>query len=150
MKDGCLGKCIDCSKADSRNRLKEKMKSPSWVKKERERQAIKNKRDWKQKTLRYREKYPEKYAALLKSQRMKTKTKGNHKHHWSYNKEHYKDIIELSEEDHLTVHRHIIYDQERMMYRVAVKFGCWSIGTLIDTKEKSLNYYSQLLFKEII
>jgi len=95
------------------------------------------------------EKYPEKYKAKNKSQRLKREVKGNHLHHWSYNEEHYKDVIELSVADHNTIHRHIIYDQERMMYRVAVKFGCWSIGTLIDTKEKSLNYYSQLLFKEI-
>ena len=64
---------------------------------------------------------------------MKAKTHGNNLHHWSYNDEHFKDVIELNVKDHAMVHRHIIYDQERMMYRDLD-------GVLLDTRERHIEY----------
>lgn len=84
----------------------------------------------------YNKKYPEKIKAKIKAQRnIDIKTKGNHRHHWSYNEEHYLDVIELSEKDHNTAHRFMIYDQERRMYRTLK-------GELLDTKEGHLLYIS--------
>lgn len=77
----------------------------------------------------YNEKYPEKRAATLKSQRMKPPLAGLVKHHWSYNEIHFKDVIWLRSADHAFVHRFIIYDQERRMYR-----RCED-NVLLDTKE---------------
>lgn len=51
------------------------------------------------------------------------------KHHWSYNVEHYKDIIWLTKKQHKKGHRFLIYDQERMMYRR------YDTNELLDTKE---------------
>jgi hypothetical protein len=61
---------------------------------------------------------------------MKPLIKGNQLHHWSYNKEHYKDVIELTPKEHHKAHRFIVYDQERMMYRTFDK------NLLLDTRER--------------
>jgi hypothetical protein len=52
------------------------------------------------------------------------------KHHWSYNEEHFKDVIWLTKKEHMKGHRFIIYDQERKMYRRI------DTNELLDTKEK--------------
>lgn len=159
MADGHLNKCSSCCKKEAKEREEKQRQNPDWVEKERERgrekyrrlgYKNKHKETYEQKKLamkRYAEKYPEKVNAKTKSQRLKPKIKGNHLHHWSYNEKHYKDVIELSVQDHYTIHRYIIYDQERMMYRVAVELGLWKVGTLLDTREKSENYYNQVLSK---
>lgn len=84
----------------------------------------------------YKNKYPEKYLAKNKSQRLPCK-KGNQLHHWSYNEEHYKDVIELSVSDHALLHRNMIYYQERMMYRNIN-------GILLDTKESHIELLNKL------
>ena len=84
----------------------------------------------------HRKKYPEKYKARNKSQRIPCQ-KGNQLHHWSYNEEHYKDVIELSVSDHALLHRNMIYDQERMMYRN-------TDGILLDAKESHIELLNKL------
>jgi hypothetical protein len=64
---------------------------------------------------------------------MKSPFEGAEKHHWSYNKEHYKDVIWLSKKDHMKAHRFIKYDQERMMYRDLN-------GYLLETKARHEQY----------
>ena len=86
------------------------------------------------------DKYPEKYVAGIAVRKVKVKTKGNHRHHWSYNEEHYSDIIELSVKDHHKAHRFIKYDQEYMMYRTLE-------GELLDTKEAHLKYIKECIVK---
>lgn len=159
MADGHLNKCSSCCKKEAKEREEKLRQNPEWVEKEKKRSRDKyhrlgyrekHKTTYEQKKhmiKRYFEKYPEKKQAKNKSSHLKASTKGNHLHHWSYNEKHYKDVIELSVQDHNTIHRHIIYDQERMMYRVAVELGPWKAGTLLDTREKSENYYNQLLSK---
>lgn len=83
---------------------------------------------------RFKEKYPEKYAAKSNSGWLKPDIDGNQLHHWSYNKEHYKDVIELSVKEHKKAHRFIIYDQERFMYRRSTD------NVLLDTKEEHLKW----------
>jgi len=85
----------------------------------------------------YRDKYPEKYKAKIVSQYTQT-PKGKERHHWSYNAEHYKDVVFLTKEEHNTLHRYMIYDQERMMYRNLS-------GVLLDTKLNHSAYISEVL-----
>lgn len=141
MQDGLLNKCKECCRKECRLNLKKNMLNPKWVDKEKKRQKIKAVKTGKVKHLRYREKYPEKYKAKTQSQRVKLKVKGNHKHHWSYNEEHYKDVIELSVKDHLTIHRFTIYDQERMMYRIAKD------GVLLDSKILTIGFMESIGIK---
>ena len=150
MSDGHLGKCKTCTRKDSDNREKELRKNPEWVEKEKIRAREKyfrlaykdihkpSKESKKAAMDLYRLKFPEKINAKnflgnkIKSQ------KGNNLHHWSYNKEHYLDVIELSILEHNKLHRYMIYDQERMMYRRSDN------NILLDTKEAHLEYYKSL------
>lgn len=149
MADGHLNKCMSCTKSDSKKRFNEKIKDPEFLKSERDRGRERYHRlGYKDKTKpdaetkkatieRYREKYPEKRAAHAATSKMKPLAKGNELHHWSYNEEHFRDVIEISVIDHNVLHRHIIYDQERRMYRTLD-------GVLLDTKESHLEYLRKL------
>lgn len=155
MGDGHLNKCINCTKNDVKERENKLKENPDWIEKERKRGREKYHRLGYQKyakrnylkrrkslkpypvyingTKSYKEKFPEKYRAKIISQRMKL-PEGKQKHHWSYNEEHFKDILFLTRQEHERLHRYIIYDQERMMYRSLE-------GILLDTKEEHLRYY---------
>jgi len=146
MADGRLNKCKDCTKSDTKKNCEIKSKDDKWVKNEKERHRKKyhrlgykhiHKPTKEQKAMqmkRYNEKYPEKKKVNSLSGSIKP-TKGFQLHHWSYNIEHAKDMIEITPEDHYLLHRHIIYDQERFMYRYQ--------SVLLDTKES----HEQLLLK---
>ena len=148
MADEHLNKCKTCTKEYSNAREKELRNDPEWVDKQRERGRDKYHRlGYKDKhkpspenekiaMQNHRNRYPEKYKARNKSQILPRK-KGNHLHHWSYNEEHYKDVIELSVSDHALLHRNMIYDQERMMYRN-------TDGILLDTKESHIELLNTL------
>lgn len=93
--------------------------------------AYKEKYPEKEKTrnTKYRKKYPEKYACIIVSQRLKPLIKGNQLHHWNYNIEFAKDVIELDPKDHAKIHRFIRYDKKTFMYKDLN-------GNLLDTREK--------------
>jgi len=66
------------------------------------------------------------------------------KHHWSYNIEHAKDVIFLGSANHSYLHRFLIYDQERFMFRCVVSAGDYIKGELLDTKERHIEYSNSL------
>lgn len=161
MADGTLNICKTCVKERTNKRLENLKENPEWTEKERIRCREKYhklystinhpldedyNRIWmtdEERTLKrkkvngnYRKNYPEKYKARNSSQRISC-PKGFHRHHWSYNEEHHKDVIELSILDHALLHRNMIYDQERMMYRNIN-------GILLDTKESHLELLEKI------
>lgn len=145
MADGRLGKCKTCTKEDVRKREAVLSSNPEWIEKEQARHREKYYRlGYKEKhklsslakaksIQAYKKKYPEKYKARLASQRLDRKN-GLELHHWSYNNEHYKDVIPLSPKQHAKAHRFLIYDQGHFMYRDSVG------NNLLNTKEKHENW----------
>ena len=149
MKEGHFNKCKTCTRKDTREREEILRSNPEWVEKEKKRNREKYHRlgykdihkpnPKKKKTIieNYKNKYPEKYLAKNKSQRLPCK-KGNQLHHWSYNEEHYKDVIELSVSDHYLLHRYIIYVQEIKLYKNKLN------GNILKTKESHLELLEKI------
>ena len=137
MSDGHLNKCIPCTKEDVHKNYSKNSEDKSYVERERKRGRNKYRRLYygtgkakPQNVIKYHLLYPEKKKANVVSQRVKPPLPGLEKHHWSYNEEHYKDLIFITKREHMKAHRFIVYDQERMMYRR------YDNNELLDTKEK--------------
>lgn len=89
---------------------------------------------------RYYEKYPEKLLAKNAVSKIK-KPPGIHGHHWSYNPDHLLSTISMAESDHNLLHRFIVYDQERKMYRDLD-------GVLLDTMDSHINLLKNIKKQE--
>jgi hypothetical protein len=152
MTDGHLNKCKICTKKDVKENEKKLRLDPEWVVKERKRGRDKYHRleynslykpsaEKKKETIKkYNQKYPEKALARKYTEIYLTKNNNFHLHHWSYNQKDWLDVIELNIKDHGFLHRYIVYDQERMMYRDIN-------NVLLDSKEKHLNYFNECKLK---
>jgi len=149
MLDGHLNKCKTCTKKDVRSNYEGNMVDPNYIKKERKRGRDKYRRLYtgtgkadKKSAERYFEKFPEKEKAKNSCALIKSIVIGEEKHHWSYNEEHYKDVIFINKKHHMKAHRFIVYDQERMMYRR------FDNNILLDTKEKHLEFITYCIENE--
>jgi hypothetical protein len=143
---GLSGRCKACSSVYRKKYEAVYKLDPAWVEKKRT-----TGREWarrnpdqfyfpeqqKQAIDRYNKRYPEKNVARRACQYL-PKVKGFRNHHWSYNEEHWKDVIVLSTTQHTLAHRFMTYDQERMMYRRMD-------GSLIDSREAAIAYYATLV-----
>ena len=103
---------------ERQNERRRKSKSPTY------REQI------RQSAIQFKQRYPEKAKARFAAQYL-PQQEGFVKHHWSYNKEHYRDIIYLTQAQHQKIHKYMIYDQEQMMYRDLN-------GVLLNSKEAHL------------
>jgi len=140
MGDGHLNKCKTCTQKDTKERADKLLQNPDWVEAEQQRHREKYYRlGYKEKHKpttqqkkeamgRYLEKYPERKLATTAAQRIPNAN--GHNHHWSYKKEHWKDVIDISSKNHAKAHRFLVYDQEQMMYRRTDN------NELLDTREK--------------
>jgi hypothetical protein len=146
MGDGHLNKCKSCTKKHSKAREERLRQDPEWVESEKSRHREKYYRlDYKDKhrptpekkkevMTRYKERYPEKIRAQSRCGHVLA-PQGLEKHHWSYREGDEKSLIFISKADHNTIHRFLIYDQERMQYRASKSVDGIESGTLLDSKE---------------
>lgn len=137
MADGHVNKCKDCNKNDVKGNYLVNLTKDGFIEKERKRSRMKYHRLYVGKynavfrdPKKYQRKYPEKRKAVTMSGSLKKPFEGAERHHWSYNEEHYKDVIWLTKKEHMKGHRFIVYDQERMMFRR------FDNNLLLDTKEQ--------------
>lgn len=146
MADGFLNKCKDCTKKDVKKTYNTIKNDPVFIEAQRQRgrdkylrlyKGLPNNPEVHKKAMdNYRRNYPEKIACKSLAGKLK-RTPGFELHHWSYNIEHAKDVIELEVERHKFIHRFLIYDQEHYMYRGLN-------NKLLDTKELHLEYINSL------
>lgn len=155
LSDGHLNKCKCCTKKDVREREVYLMATnPEWVKNEKDRAKEKYHRlgyrlmhkplhEQKREAMkRYEEKYPEKRKAKILSQHIPF-SPGTERHHWSYNIQHAKDVIELPLEEHSELHRKLIYDQTHFMYRRMDTLE------LLDTRSKHEAFINELFSNSV-
>lgn len=141
MGDGHLNKCKPCTKKDSALRLEIVKKDPLWVwnEKERVRQKQLKARCEGMKRYNYERKWIDqdlKKSASRKVQHLKVKP-GHQKHHWSYNQEHWTDIIEVTITQHAKIHRYTVYSPQTRMYETIH-------GKPLNTRESAIEYYKYI------
>lgn len=158
MSDGHLNKCKTCTKKDVDIREKHlRATSPDFIEKEKARGRDKYYRLYRTEEakkvadlidafgyLTYGDsEEKEKARSKVQHKTMRSGVSGIHQHHWSYNEEHQLDIIYLPSKLHLLIHRNMVYDHNKFMYRTLD-------NELLDTKEKHLIYISKIKEKHSI
>lgn len=85
-------------------------------------------------------KYPEKRKAKNLTQHIKPTIKGNQLHHWNYNIEFSRDVIELDVEGHGKLHRFLEYDTILFIYKTRE-------GLPLNTRKKHEDFIRSLNIK---
>lgn len=124
MADGHLNECKDCTRIRNYKRLQFLRTNQEYVEKERKRGRdnyhlnrkgkCNGKAGVKEK---WNKRYPEKLSAANRSRHLEKPFIEAVRHHWSYNEEHQKSVIWLTNKEHNKAHRFLVYDYERKMYR---------------------------------
>lgn len=125
MSDGLLGKCKQCTRKDSEDNRKRKMKDPLWIQAESLRQRTKQSKASVER--------PEVHRAR-RAVRSLGQSSDFHWHHWSYKSEHRLDAIKLTPQEHRRAHRYLVYDSEHMQYRRSDNME------LLDTRARHEDY----------
>lgn len=152
MADGHLNKCKVCCKAQAKERQDRLKNDHAWIELERIRGREKYHRlgeTWSRPSQeakreiqrRYKEKYPEKLAAKKRFFKLTKENPDNELHHWSYNKQHWEDVIEISVADHNLLHRNMEYDQSLYLYRRLD-------GTLLESKQSHIELWAELTLQK--
>ena len=136
--DGYLNKCKECTKKDVLKRTSDLKNNPEWMESERQRHREKYKRlNYKDKQIEWDKKRPwtkeSKYRNISrKLKNLKTKPT-DELHHWSYNEEHFEDVIVMDRRQHHIAHNYLLINTEKRMF-------ISDQGELLDTKQKHINY----------
>jgi len=136
MGDGRLGKCIECTKNDSKKTHYIKNKDPEWVEKER----VRGRKKWAK--YKYRSKHTDnedKKKIRILVQRKGGKN-GIELHHWSYNVENAFDTIPLTISSHRYLHARLIYNELEKCYET-------KSGRLLNTKQLHLDFMKEINIK---
>lgn len=141
MADGYLNKCKECTKSYVHGRYKRLSNNDAWMEKERERGREKYKRlgytyrDFKN----VREICPDNYNLHRTLRNRGYSIEGKELHHWNYNFP--KSIIILSKRAHKRLHKYIqVNYTDKLIYSQS--------GEVLDTKDKTLEYYNKVLHNE--
>jgi len=146
MKDGHRSECKSCLSERSAKKYAINSSDPDWLEKDRTRNrelqrtyspSLKPVQNYRQST-RFSDRFPEKLKANSMSQGMKKPFDDAEKHHWSYNDEHWRDVIWLSMRDHRFIHRFLVYDQKQKLY-------CTVNGSILNSRGSHEKYISGIL-----
>lgn len=141
MEDGHLNKCKECTKKDVSVHYEKNILNPEWKEKEQARGRDKYRRLYigtgkakPENNLRWQRNFPEKKKAINYSACLTPPKPGLEKHHWSYNDEHFKDVIWLPKKHHMKAHRFLVYDREQKMYRR------FDNNELLETRKRHIRF----------
>ena len=143
MLDGHLGKCKECTKIDTKNRLKVLNLDPKFIESERLRIREKYHRlNYKERQKVWDENKPwkktQKYKNLSRKINVPT---GYELHHWNYNDEYLEDVIIMPIKDHRRWHKFIELDFDKRIY--IYKRG----GIVLTNKNRHLAFIAKHNFK---